>query len=97
MALNIPTPHAMWLSLYTQKSCKPTGSLSLLDDKPLRIFDTITKSLTSKPKHLQLHIAGNSLNFFLIQGGAKNVRILHQAFITAPQPNSSPINININI
>jgi hypothetical protein len=87
--------HLTWLSFYVQKSHEPSGSLSVLDNKPLDVFDQITQSFTSKPELLQLYIAGNAFNFFLVPGGAKNVRILHHVFITALQPDVSPIAISL--
>jgi hypothetical protein len=45
--------------------------------------------LTSKPEQLQVFISGNVLNFFILPGGAKYIRIFHHAFMIAPQPTSA--------
>jgi hypothetical protein len=87
--------HTTWLSLYSEKSRGAFGALSQLEDEPLNTFDDLTKSITSSPDELQLYIAGNALNFLILPGGAKNVRLLHHAFVMAPQPGKIPLMIGL--
>jgi hypothetical protein len=89
------TKHTTWLSLYSEKSRAAYGALSQLEDEPLDTFDALTKSITEAPEELQLYIAGNALNFLILPGGAKNVRLLHHAFMMAPQPGETPLLIGL--
>ena len=92
---NTHTVHKTWSNFYVSKSTEPHGPLSKLNEMPFDIFNNVTQSFTSKPEQLQIFIAGNALNFFVLPGGAKYIRIFHHAFMIAPQPNISPLIIGL--
>jgi hypothetical protein len=89
-------PHETWSSFYLAKSRESTGPIRILDEKPFSVFDNLTNSLVNDASKLQLHIAGSALNFFMLPGAARTVRLIHHAFTMAPYPDARPLFIGLS-